>query len=417
MNKVQNIFKILNNRKKGKITEQKSVLELNESKANINKIDIKEIKSNNKMEIKKPIIKKRKPDVDLMRIISMYAITLHHLLVHGRAIGKYKFKELRLLNILTYWHVSSFALISGIIGYKTNKYSNLLYLWIWTVFYSVGIFLLAKKFRPKWVEKSSIFYQFFPVIFIQYWYFTQYFGMYFFLPIINKGISLLNKSELKMVCTSLLCIFVIYKDLMNPKSDSFRICSGYSVASFLILFITGAYFGKYKIIFNGTINKIIFCFFCICVYISSSLICYYFGVFYYDSVLLLKLKALYIQRINSFPMLAQSFSIILFLMQLKYNKYLGKIILFIGPLTFGVYLIHEHPLVRSYIIRELFNKDPINLSLKAVIKLTIFKAFIVFMICTIIDYFRELLFRLLRIRQFCIFIMNKITQIFEKNLF
>ena len=90
-----------------------------------------------------------------------------------------------------------------------------------------------------------------------------------------------------MACTSLLCIFIIYKDLMNPTKDSFKIHSGYSVGSFLILFIVGAYIGKYRIIFNGIINKIIFCFLCICVYISSSLICYYIRLFYYDSVLLI----------------------------------------------------------------------------------------------------------------------------------
>ena len=116
-------------------------------------------------------------------------------------------------------------------------------------------------------------------------------------------------------------------------------------------------------------------------------------------------------------MLTQSFSIILFLMQLKYNKYIAKIISFIGPLTFGVYLIHEHPLIRAYIIRALFNKDPINLPLKAVIKLIVFRTFIIFIICIIIDYFRNLLFRLLRIRKFCIFVINKITKIFEKNLY
>ena len=44
---------------------------------------------------------------------------------------------------------------------------------------------------------------------------------------------------------------------------------------------------------------------------------------------------------------------------IKYNKYLAKIISFIGPLTFGVYLIHEHTLIRAHIIRNLFAKDSI----------------------------------------------------------
>lgn len=241
--------------------------------------------------------------------------------------------------------------------------------------------------------------------------------MYFFLPTITKGISLLNKSELKMISASLLGIFIIYKDYMNPGGDTFRVNSGYSVLSLLILFIIGAYIGKYRILLHGIINKILFCFFCISVYISSSLICYHLRLFNYQSKLLLKVKRLYTKRINSLTMLFQSFSIILFCMQLKYNKYISKIISFIGPLTFGVYLIHEHPLVRSFFIRRLFIKESNNLSLKEAIKLILFKTFMIFVICVIIDYFRQLLFALLRIRKFCIFIINKITKIFELNFY
>ena len=32
-----------------------------------------------------------------------------------------------LINISTFWHVGCYALISGIVGYKTCKYSNLFY--------------------------------------------------------------------------------------------------------------------------------------------------------------------------------------------------------------------------------------------------------------------------------------------------
>ena len=35
-----------------------------------------------------------------------------------------------------------------------------------------------------------------PVIFNRYWYFTTYFGMYLFLPVINKGIENLTKGNL-----------------------------------------------------------------------------------------------------------------------------------------------------------------------------------------------------------------------------
>ena len=75
---------------------------------------------------KKASFKKRNPSIDFIRILSMYAIIIHHIIITGKVIQKYKkYKELKLINILCHWHVSSFALISGIVSYKTFKYSRI----------------------------------------------------------------------------------------------------------------------------------------------------------------------------------------------------------------------------------------------------------------------------------------------------
>ena len=98
------------------------------------------------------------------------------------------------LLINSFWHVGSYGLISGIIGNKTSKYSNLLYLWICTVFYSVIIHLYYKKYHPTLFAKQTLIENFMPVIYNKYWYFTAYFGMYLFIPLINKGLSIINKN-------------------------------------------------------------------------------------------------------------------------------------------------------------------------------------------------------------------------------
>ena len=100
---------------------------------------------------KQNIKKIRNPGVDLLRIISMYTIIFNHLLYSG--IGGYKIfpklkRPLFLWHSFTAWHNNAFMLISGIVGYKTNKYSNLLYLWLTVFFYTVGIdeyYLYFKK--------------------------------------------------------------------------------------------------------------------------------------------------------------------------------------------------------------------------------------------------------------------------------
>ena len=130
----------------------------------------------------KKVIKKRNPGVDLVRVIAMLGIVLNHIIYFGGAIRKYnKYeKQLSILLILFSWHNNGFGLISGIIGYKTCKYSNLLYLWFCVFFYSVSIHYYFKRLRynPKINNKISI--EFFPVIYNRYWYFSKYFGMYLF---------------------------------------------------------------------------------------------------------------------------------------------------------------------------------------------------------------------------------------------
>ena len=65
----------------------------------------------------------------------MFNIVFSHYFFFGdgyRHFPKCK-RELTLIYSFIDWKVDSFILISGIVGYKTNKYSNLLYLWL-TVF-------------------------------------------------------------------------------------------------------------------------------------------------------------------------------------------------------------------------------------------------------------------------------------------
>ena len=146
---------------------------------------------------KKASFKKRNPSIDFIRILSMYAIIIHHIIITGKVIQKYKkYKELKLINILCHWHVSSFALISGIVSYKTFKYSNLFYLWFYTFFYSLSIHFIYSLIAKKSFNIRQMLPHFFPVIFYKYWYFSEYFGMYLFLPVINKGLSILNQNEL-----------------------------------------------------------------------------------------------------------------------------------------------------------------------------------------------------------------------------
>jgi len=361
-------------------------------------------------------VKIRNPGIDFVRILSMYAIIIHHILIHTDIYKKYsQYRELKLMNMLTFWHVSSYGLISGYVGYKTNKYSNLLYLMIWTLFYSCSLTYYINKYNPQFNTRKLMYKDFFPVVYEAYWYFTQYFGMYLFLPVINKGIKSLKKNELRTVFLSLIFAFVVVKDYMNPKKDPFKMAGGYSSKWLLICFLAGAYLGKFKKNYYGIKIFILF-FLCIIIFYYSAYLCYiltYYSIDnakgFYKIKVMIFLKSIFVMRISSVPMICESFSVLIFFTHIKYNKYLAKIIIFIGPLTFGIFLIHYHPIVKGTILKNLFLNDPKNLPLNKIIKLVLFRGINIFLICLIIDYLRHILFTILKIKKICIYFEKKIT--------
>lgn len=364
-------------------------------------------------------VKRRNAGLDLVRILGMWSIIIHHVLYHGQVLNKYNnYKILNFINICSFWHVNSFSLVSGIIGYKNNKYSNLLYLWFWVVTYQVGIHFFYKINKKNININPIFFYDFFPVIYSKYWYFTNYFGMYLNLPIINRGISYLTKKEHKLLIFSFYGIYIIWNDYMNQNENVFGLNSGYSIIWLYISYITGAYIGKYKNDFIWKRKYILFPIL-LSIYVLSSLICYKLSYYDVDSLknklmkkIITKFKQLFTLKINSIPMILQSLSIILLLMNIKYNKYISAIICFFGPLTFGIYLIHEHELIRDRFINNLFSKDSNQLKKISVIKLVFIRSIYIFFICSFIDYLRYIIFKyVLRIKTICIFIEKNILKL------
>ena len=299
-----------------------------------------------------------------------------------------------------------------------------MYLWIYTVFYSVIIYLCYKKYNKYiWTEKywkdRTLLENFTPVVYRKYWYFTAYFGMYLFVPLINKALSIVNKKELLIIVISHFGIFIIWKDLINFKSDPFKFNYGYSILGLLIFYIAGAYFDKYIIKANKNRN-LLYYIFCLFIYISSTLLCYYSCMFFdiekTKIKILVHLIQFFSQRINSFAMILQTISLTLIVTQIKYNIYIRKIVSYFGHLTFGVYLIHFNEYIKSFELKKIFDNYNESTPLKTLIYLVYIRAIQIYIICLIIEYMRYLLFKILKIREMCI-LTEKFIAKFINNIF
>ena len=242
--------------------------------------------------------------------------------------------------------------------------------------------------------------------------------MYLFLPVINKGIASLTKYEFRLVVLSTIGVFVLWRDYKNPRRDIFHLREGYSVLWLLTFYLTGAFIGKYRVNYSG-FKKYIYCLFCIFLYTFITYIYYksyfnelYLGDGYYQRKIVSLLKIMLNERFDSSLFIIQSIIACLFFTQIHYNKYIAKFICFLGPLAFGIYLIHIHPIIHENILNHIYDNEPKHLSLKDTIILVTWKPFKVFCLCILIDLFRHLLFTLLRLRKIFIYIETKMNQIF-----
>lgn len=355
----------------------------------------------------------RNPNIDFLRINGMLAIVIHHLIYHGKIIDKYpKFhKQVYSLDILCFWHVNSFGLISGLVGNNKHKFSSLFYLWILVEFYSILFHFIYNKYNDSKYTKN-IFYILYPVIHRQYWYFTCYFGMYPFLRFINLGILNIASIEFKKSIYFMIGIFIFWSSYYK---DQFGQNSGYSPFSLLILYIIGAYTLNYFLHNFNRLYRLLICFVSCITFILSSIVCYNINKNNWFSKNA-KIKKIFRAGINSFPMIIQAVSITMFISQLKFNKYLSRIITFIGPLTFDVYIIHENPYIRNIYIKTIFNNLSINFKLLDIYLLFIRKSIYIFFICVFIAYIRNIIFKIIKIKKLCEFFETTTTIIINHCL-
>lgn len=372
------------------------------------------IKTENK-DIKNQIIK-RNYGIDLLRIISMInIINLHVNMFSGQLNFNYtspKFVSIWRLEIFSYHAVDSFGLISGVVGYKRYKFSNLIYLWFLASFYSTTISLYL--FVKDKLNKKNLILSLFPILIKRHWYLNAYFSMYLLLPFINYGINSLNRKVYKNLIIFFILFFSIYNIIAKiyGNTNYHFLNNGYSSMWLTILYIIGAYFGKFIIINKKNKNIVFFCFW-ILIYIFCS---FFNSEIYFH--LLKKKSTINNQILISYlspTILLQAISFIILFSQLNINnKWILKIISFLSPLTFSAQLIHAHLFKENIKIKKILfkfiNKFKVHWLFFKIYGLVI----IIYFICVFIDYFRLQLFKLFKIKEFSIFLEKEIPLLFDK---
>lgn len=338
-------------------------------------------------------LKVRESNLELLRIVAMFFIVLHHLIVHGvRNVGylAYPLEEICLdkqiplivLNAFTVVAVNCYVLISGYFGVNPTK-KKLLNLFAICAFYSVGHYLVYALLNDTFNIKTFI-YSFLPFSHNQgLWFVTCYIGLFLFSPLLNAAVSYLNQkkeSEWLKVLGGLAIITFYFGYLWRTELNH----NGYNLVNFIFLYMIGRYLNVKNIFIQKRLkNYHLLAGYLVCTFISASL-----AIF----LLLYKGTADYlfywVWRYNSPFVIVGAVSLFMFFNLLNIRK---KCINTLGTSTLAVYLIHENYHVNT-MLYDWFNHVIYEMNTIPTILILLALALVILLGCFAIDALRQSLF-------------------------
>ncbi|MCR4661385.1 MAG: acyltransferase [Clostridia bacterium] len=330
--------------------------------------------------------------IELLRIISMILVCFLHVLGQGGVLKNAESQSVNyyiawFMEIVAFCAVNCYALISGWAGvYSKYRFSNIIYIWLQVFFYSIGITLIFIIFKIEPLNGETILHSFFPVAFNSYWYFTAYFCLFLFIPILNAA---LNNIPGKYISILLLIILVVVSILSLIDGNIFQLNEGYGVLWLIILYLTGGVIRKHNVLKRIKTKWLIL------IWVGMILLTFLIKL----SVEQITMKNGNITEVFSSythpSMIIISIVMLELFSRITFKKK-PKLIAFFAPTSFGVYIIHVHPFMWKY-LNNVFAKyamfNPFLLILSV-----IGTALALYIGCSIIDYLRSLLFKVIRLK-------------------
>lgn len=343
--------------------------------------------------------------VDALRILAMLMVVVTHILGVGGIFDACEtlspqYGVAWFLEAACYCTVNCYALISGYAGINASyKYSNIVLLWLRVVFYTVSITVLFGIFMPEVVRATDYIKAFFPVMKSPYWYFTAYFALFFFIPILNKAINAMTREQVRAVVIGAVLFISVFQTVFG---DVFGTAEGSSALWLIVLYVIGAYIRKFDPLKRLTAGKALIG------YLITTTLSWGFKVAADAAPLLLGEDNGFAMLISSYSdrlirhisptLLASAVFLLILFKQLSIPDAMKRIIKFLSPMAFSVYIIHAHPLVWRNFVRTKFEAYSL-LPAGALAVAVIGTALLIFGICCVCDLLRIIFFKKMKIKQ------------------
>lgn len=300
----------------------------------------------------------RKSNIELLRIICMLLIIMHHFNVHTEFVFDPNIISLKRLSYEFLYiggkvGVNIFILITGYYSYKnlSFKINKLLRFYLQVFFYSVVIYLIFAFFNLPVGNDGNFSFTWstfidylLPITTGRWWFTSSYFLITLLSPFINLLIDKISQFSFKLLLGIMTFFYSIIPTFYIKSSFLTANHSKNQVIIFLFIYLIGAYISKYGFIFKLKSSKLLIISIAICVLTFVSVKIFdYLG--FNDAWYITDKMNKYYYELQTIPTLIST--ICLFEAFLKIDIGSNKIINYISSLTFGIFLIHEHKLLRQ----------------------------------------------------------------------
>ncbi len=334
--------------------------------------------------------------VDVLKILSMFMVVILHILGHG-GVNDHAFGigaiGTNILHTMAICAVNLFGLTTGyLMADRKVKYARIVGMWFQIVFYGLIITLIMKFALGESITTGGWLRAILPITFKSWWYISAYFVLFFLIPYINRMLTTLSHKQ-GLILGATLLLLVSGISTISPE-DALGVRDGYTLFWLCVLYVWGALIKKHE-------NEI-------------SVKPRWFALGYLLAVFLTAVSRpmiaiavswtgisvsdnLFVQY-DSILVVAMAMMLMLFFLKVRLPRWLGKATGFIAPLSFGVYVIHEQNLIRQYCIQGRFSFLAEQNVVVMILGVLGFAA-LIFAVCTLIEWGRVLLFKLLRINK------------------
>lgn len=340
----------------------------------------------------------RKSNIELLRIIAMFSIILHHAIIHGIFGGAWSFptEESRevfqngtfIYEILYFggkFGVHIFIMITGYFMTSSRISAKSIFkFWVPVFTWSIIFLFLTLLGMPSEgiASFTEIVKSVFPIIFNRYWFAQSYLILYLLIPVLNA----IHKGVSKKVRFYLM-LFLFITMIVIPTFTTQYLIGNNPVPLFILLYYIGAtvkdlerWISKRKKIFR--------------IMLPLSFIIYVFSVFFFN-IIGLSLKSGTILTHSTilssqYSLIELLFSVSVFVLftQLKISN--SRLINITASSTFGIYLIHDNYFFRSTLWRNIINiNNLLDMNQFVALGRLLIYVLLIFIACSLIEQLRS----------------------------